>query len=225
MKGRVRGLLGGTSPVNEAHEHTRYPENILSDPDAQRQALEVLTLAQRTADDHIATAQRQADKIRADARATAEQTTRDAEAHARDLQRQADNTLAGAQATATHILQEAEAHAEATRLRGEELVSDARTRAEEIVKAAQADADDLDHHARQQYQEAVGGLAVKREALQQQVEALERFDHEYRTRLTTFMQGQLRALWVDEPQVEGDIEPPAPIGPPSRSKGRTRSTG
>ena len=40
----------------------------------------------------------------------------------------------------------------------------------------------------------------------QQIEALEQFDREYRTRLTRFMQGQLRALWVDEPRVDADVE-------------------
>ena len=51
-------------------------------------------------------------------------------------------------------------------------------------------------------------LATKREALQQQIEALEQFDREYRSRLTTFMQNQLRALWVDEPQVSAEIGQP-----------------
>jgi hypothetical protein len=54
----------------------------------------------------------------------------------------------------------------------------------------------------------VGNLAAKREALQQQIEALQEFDREYRTRLLTFMKAQLRALWVDEPQVDGEIEQP-----------------
>jgi hypothetical protein len=51
----------------------------------------------------------------------------------------------------------------------------------------------------------VGSLGTKREALQQQIEALENFDREYRQRLTTFMQGQLRALWVDQPQVSAEL--------------------
>jgi len=65
----------------------------------------------------------------------------------------------------------------------------------------------------------VGSLATKREGLQNQIEALEQFDREYRQRLTAFMQGQLRALWVDQPQVAGELpepqvaEAPAPGGP------------
>jgi hypothetical protein len=35
---------------------------------------------------------------------------------------------------------------------------------------------------------------------------LEQFDQNYRARLTAFMQAQLRALWVDEPHVDAEIE-------------------
>ena len=60
----------------------------------------------------------------------------------------------------------------------------------------------------------VGSLGVRRESLQQQIEALERFDREYRARLTGFMQNQLRALWVDQPQV-GELEGAEPeVGRP-----------
>ena len=45
------------------------------DPDAQR-ALQVLIMAQRTADEHTASAQHQADSIRADARAIGKHESR-----------------------------------------------------------------------------------------------------------------------------------------------------
>ena len=64
----------------------------------------------------------------------------------------------------------------------------------------------------------MGGLAARREALQQQIEALEQFDRDYRSRLTAFMQSQLRQLWVDQPQVNGDsgkANGPAPGGVPA----------
>src|SRR5918912_1324279 len=48
----------------------------------QQQALQMLALAQRTAEDHIASAHSQADKIEADARVTAEQIVRDAQSQA-----------------------------------------------------------------------------------------------------------------------------------------------
>jgi vacuolar-type H+-ATPase subunit H len=202
MKGRVKGLLTGTFPVTEPSEpQMDTPSSSLTD--THTNALQVLTLAQRTADEHIATAHRQADKICADARTTAQQIVRDAEAHANDLRREADKTLTDARATAEQIADEAQAHADETRRSADQALSEARARAEEIVKDAQANADELKHQAEQRYQDVVGSLATKREALQKQIEALEQFDQDYRTRLTTFMQGQLRALWVDEPHVEG----------------------
>jgi cell division septum initiation protein DivIVA len=215
MKGRVKGLLVGASPMMEPAEHADGP----SDAGAQRQALQVLTLAQRTADEHVATAHRQADKIFAEARATAEQIVQDAEAHADNLRREAEKKVAGTRATADQIARDAQTHADNTRRNAEKILAEARTRAAEIAKDAQANADELKDQAQQKYQDVVGSLATKREALQQQIEALEQFDREYRTRLTTFMQSQLRALWVDEPRVEVEVEEAntAPAGAPVRA--------
>ena len=183
--------------------------NALSEPTAQHKALQVLTLAQRTAEEHIASARGQADAICADARATAEQTVRDAQARARILQEEADKALSDAHATAGKIAREAQARTNHAQRNAEEILSNARVRADEMAKNAQENADELMHQAQQRYEDVVGSLATKREALQRQIEALEQFDGEYRARLTTFMQNQLRALWVDEPQVNVDeIEQP-----------------
>jgi len=120
MKGRVKGLLAGTPPAPREPADEQHPEpplaaTSMSDPHAQQRALQVLTLAQRTADEHVASAHRQADKICADARATAEQIVREAEAHAQQLQREADKALSEARATAGQIGREAQAHADSTR--------------------------------------------------------------------------------------------------------------
>lgn len=207
MKGRVKGLLAGASPVLEHHtEHTDTPAETLTDAGAQRQALQVLTLAQRTADEHVASAHRQADKICADARTMAEQIVREAEAHVDTLRREADKTLADARTNAEQIAQDAQAHADNNRHTADNALADARSQAEEIVKDARANADELKDQAQLRYQDVVGSLATKREALQQQIEALEQFDRDYRSRLTTFMQNQLRALWVDEPHVGTQLD-------------------
>jgi cell division septum initiation protein DivIVA len=211
MKGRVKGLLGGIAPVNEGLEQPDIPSDVLANPDDQRQALQVLLLAQRTAEEHVASAHRQADKICQDARATAEQIARDAQAHANEVRHEADETLSEARASATQVAREAQAHADNARRNADKVLSDARARADEIAKKAQASADQLNHQAQQRYDDVVGSLAAKREALQKQIEALEQFDREYRSRLTNFMQTQLRALWVDQPQVDGEIEPPGSV--------------
>jgi cell division septum initiation protein DivIVA len=202
MRGRVKGLLGGPTPfVNDTLEPMDVSPNP-NDANAQHHALQVLTLAQRTGEEHIASARRESDRIIAEARAQAEQVMRDAQSHAQVLQKDAEKALADAHASAAQITEAAQAHANAAQHSAEDILGDARARADELVKAAQASADELKHQAHQKYEDVVGSLATKRESLQRQIEALEQFDHDYRARLTSFMQHQLRSLWVDEPRVE-----------------------
>jgi DivIVA domain-containing protein len=57
--------------------------------DGEQQALRVLMMAQRTADDHVSDARREADKLLSDARGKAEEVTREARAKADALERDA----------------------------------------------------------------------------------------------------------------------------------------
>jgi DivIVA domain-containing protein len=57
--------------------------------DGEQQALRVLMMAQRTADDHVNDARREADKLLTDARTQAEELTRDARSKAEALERDA----------------------------------------------------------------------------------------------------------------------------------------
>jgi cell division septum initiation protein DivIVA len=205
MRGRVKGLLGGGMAPEDGPPDYGYER---PDPDAQR-ALQVLVMAQRTADEHTATAQQQADNIRADALATAEQIARDAQAHVEGARREAAHTMSDAQAKAEQIVREAQAHADATRRDGEKVLSDARAQAMAIGKDAQAAAAGLEREAKQRYDDVVGSLATKRDALQEQIEALQEFDRNYRSRLRQFMQGQLRVLGEDEPPARSDGQQPA----------------
>lgn len=211
MKGRVKGLFGGASPDNEVMD----ARQVLPDPDSQRQALQVLILAQRTADEHVATAQRQADKIRADARATADQIVRDAQAQADGARREAGKILSDARGRAEQVARDGQAYADGARRDADKMLSDARARAEEMTKNAQASADELEREAQQRYQEAVGGLIAKRAALQQQIEALQQFDRDYRARLRTFMQSQLLALGADDPSPNAETRQPAAAPTPA----------
>jgi vacuolar-type H+-ATPase subunit H len=181
---------------------------------AQRDALVVLTMAQRTADEHVAGAHQEADRIVQDAQSTAERIVHQAEAHADDLRADAEDVLAQARADAGRIVQEARTHADKTEQAADDLLADARARASEIVKIATQRADDLKHQAEMRYQDVVGSLAAKRESLQQQIESLERFDREYRSRLTTFMQTQLRALWAEQPHLDPGAESEEPDDDP-----------
>jgi cell division septum initiation protein DivIVA len=168
-------------------------------------ALQVLTLAQRTADEHLATARHQAEKIHADAQAAAEQTARNAEIHAHQVRQEADKVLAEARETAQQMAREARVRAQDVEREAARILAAAQERAERIGAEAQANAEELKAQAEQRYQDVVGSLATRREALQGQIEALEMFDRDYRARLTRFMQNQLRALWVEEPHVGGEV--------------------
>jgi cell division septum initiation protein DivIVA len=216
MKDRVKGLLG-TPPGGESAEQPVSGPGPVSGSamDTPHQALHVLTLAQRTADQHVASAQAQADKIAEDARSNAEQIARDAQVHAHKVRQDADKALADAREAAAQIARDARGRAEEAQREADRILSDAQAKAEQIAADAQANAEELKMQAEQRYQDVVGSLASKRESLQQQIEALEQFDRDYRSRLTSFMQGQLRALWVDEPQVtefdDEDGDGPVPV--------------
>jgi len=190
------------------------PMEVPPDAAAQHQALQVLTLAQRTAEEHLVSAKREADRICGEARDAASQIVRDAQVHAETMQREAEQARADAHAAAAQVAKDARRYADEARQDAEEILSEARMRADEFSKHAQSEADELQHLAQQRYEDVVGSLAARREGLQQQIEALERFDREYRARLQAFMQSQLRALWSDEPRVDPElIEQPEPMPP------------
>jgi DivIVA domain-containing protein len=70
-------------------EQVRSQGGPVSAGDGEQQALRVLMMAQRTADDHVSDARREADKLLSDARSKAEEVTREARAKADALERDA----------------------------------------------------------------------------------------------------------------------------------------
>jgi cell division septum initiation protein DivIVA len=195
---RVQRLLAAVSTDGKTSENpmivpgTRKPD----------QALAVLTMAQRTAEQHVADANRDAEKIRAAAQAEADIVAQKAKDHADKVRADAARTMGDARVAAEQASRDAERAKNDARNEANLIVAEARTEAERITSGAQDDAEQLRLQAQRRYDDFVGGLTAKRESLQQQIEALEHFDREYRTRLMSFMQGQLRALWVDQPEVE-----------------------
>jgi cell division septum initiation protein DivIVA len=224
MKDRVKVMLSGSSADSETSEHVLIaPNNNQVHQNTNQvhpnQALQVLTMAQRTAEEHVTTAHRQADKIHTDALAAADEIARDAQVHAHNVRREADKVLFEARASVEQTAREQQARAEEAKRHADKIVADARAQADAIAASARANADQLRVQAQQRYEDVVGSLGTKREGLQQQIEALEHFDREYRGRLTAFMQGQMRALWVDQPQVTEELEPialdaPVQVAPP-----------
>ncbi|GAB2628712.1 hypothetical protein Aab01nite_21600 [Paractinoplanes abujensis] len=177
VTGRVRLLLGRASVDSVTAIHPVVSSISPEDPappasaELPGEALQVLTLAQRTAEEYVAAANRTAQTVREEAEKSAE-----------------------------HCRAEAREYAERMRAEADALLTAARAEAERIIADGNETAEQLAQRAQRRYEDAVGGLAVKRKALQEQIETLEVFDAEYRRRLMAFLQGQLRALWADQPQ-------------------------
>jgi vacuolar-type H+-ATPase subunit H len=202
MTDRVGGLRAARAAVPVPPPQPEMP----ADDGGRRQALQVLMLAQRTAEEHVAGARQQADKIHAQAQARAEQIVRDAQARAYSVRQETEDALSQARARAEQIVSDAQAQADQARRTAETIVSEARARADEIAVDARARAEDMQQRAQQRYEDVVGSLAAKREALQQDIEALEHFDHDYRAQLISFMQAQMRTLWIDAQHLTAGIE-------------------
>lgn len=211
---RVKRLLAAVSADGKTSEHPTVSAGV-----KPNQALQVLTMAQRTAEQHVADANRDAAKIREGAQAAADKVAREAQEHADKIRRDAEKIMADARSASEQAAREAQRTTDDARRQAEMIVQEARAKATSITADARGEAQQLGARAQQRYDDFVGGLSAKRESLQQQIEALEQFDREYRARLMSFMQAQLRALWVDEPQVEqqpgdDDAEVHAPASAP-----------
>ncbi|MEV6350485.1 hypothetical protein [Actinoplanes sp. NPDC051851] len=132
-------------------------------------------------------------------------------------QRTADDHLAAADTHARRIHDDARSYAAEIRAEADRVLADARREAERIVSEGNDRAEHVALQAQRHYEDTVGGLTIKRQALQSQIEALAAFDQEYRQRITSFLQNQLRALWSEEPRVTDVLEfeaamPGGPVG-------------
>ncbi|MEU3073694.1 DivIVA domain-containing protein [Streptomyces laurentii] len=123
----------------------------------------------------------------------------------------AARVLSLAQQTADQAI--AEARSEANKIVGE-----ARSRAEGLERDARAKADALERDAQEKHRVAMGSLESARATLERKVEDLRGFEREYRTRLKSYLESQLRQL---DSQADESLAPPrtpaAPSLPPSPS--------
>jgi DivIVA domain-containing protein len=133
------------------------------------QAVQMLALAQQTADQHLAQSKTEAERLLAEAQANAHAALTNA-------QTQSDKHLAEAKARAEQIERESSA------------------------KAAQAVQD-----AEQRAATITAQLEQRKAALERRVEELRTFEREYRTRLKSYLESQLRDL-----DASGRAEPVVP---------------
>ena len=139
------------------------------DPSGHLQAAKLLGLAQETADRLTSDAKTESQRTIADARASSEQM------------------VAEARGKSDTMLSEARQKAEA-------LLSDARNRSESQLKQAEDKAAALKADAEKKHAEVMGTINEQRSALEARIESLRTYEREYRTRLKTYLEGQLEEL-------------------------------
>jgi DivIVA domain-containing protein len=96
-------------------------------------------------------------------------------------------TGGNASETATGILALAQRTAD-------EHVAEARTQADRIIGEARTRADQLKREADDKHRQMIGSLENERVTLEREVEKLRTFEREYRSRLKSYLEGQLREL-------------------------------
>jgi DivIVA domain-containing protein len=102
----------------------------------------------------------------------------------------------------------------------DEHVSEARTQADRIIGEARTRADQLKREADDKHRQMIGSLENERVTLEREVEKLRTFEREYRTRLKSYLEGQLRELDGRPTQAPGGPGPSGtsnPVGQPGAS--------
>jgi DivIVA domain-containing protein len=133
----------------------------------------------------------QAAKVLGLAQQIADQLTREAKAEAEGMLRTAHTTsaqsLSEARAKADGLINEA-------RNRAETVLNDARTKAEALERASREKAASLERDAERKHTEIIGSISQEKSILEKKIEELRSFERDYRTRLTTYLDSQLREL-------------------------------
>lgn len=139
------------------------------DADHHVQVAKVLSLAQEMAERLTAEAKSEADGMLSDARTKSEQL------------------LAEARSKSDGLVNDA-------RARAETMLNDARTRAETLERQSREKAATLVGDAERKQNEIIGSITREKTVLEKKIEELRTFEREYRTRLKTYLESQLRDL-------------------------------
>ncbi|WP_017974162.1 DivIVA domain-containing protein [Actinopolyspora halophila] len=156
--------------------------------DQHVQAAKVLGLAQEMADRLTGEAKTESDSMLSEARTKSEQLLSDARTKADSMVNDA-------------------------RSRAETMLNDARSRAETLERQAREKAAGLERDAQHKHAEVMGNITQEKNALEKKIETLRTFEREYRSRLQSYLESQLREL-----QDRGSAAP-------AESSGGARSAG
>ncbi|HEY6425288.1 MAG TPA: DivIVA domain-containing protein [Pseudonocardiaceae bacterium] len=111
---------------------------------------------------------------------------------------EADGMLGEARAKSEQMLSEARAKADGmvteARTRAETMLNDARTRVETLDRQSREKAMSLERDAQRKHTEIIGSINQEKNNLEKKIDELRTFEREYRTRLKTYLESQLREL-------------------------------
>ena len=110
-----------------------------------------------------------------------------AEKYVSDAKAEADRMIGDARSTADRMIGEA-------RSKADSMVGEARTQATTVERDARSKATSLVQDAERRHNEIIGGLEERKGTLEKRIEELRTFEREYRTRLQTYLNAQLREL-------------------------------
>ncbi len=163
------------------------PEQAPSVGDELSQATRMLALATETADRHVSEAKAQADRLLAEARTSSEKMV--SEATSKSEQQLAD-----------------------ARTKSEAMLADAKTRSESLDRDSQARAQALTQDAERKQAEIMGSMEQRKTTLDKQIEDLRTFEREYRARLKSYLESQLRDLDSRNSSEPSAQQRPASVG-------------
>ena len=173
---RQDGLRGAGGPGDGPRMPVGAPAPQLAAADAGMdggdhhvQAAKVLGLAQEMADRLTAEAKNEADTMLSDARTKSEQLLSDARTKSDGLVNDA-------------------------RARAETMLNDARTRADTLERQSREKSASLVSDAERKQNEIIGAIQRDKSVLEKKIDELRTFEREYRTRLKTYLESQLRDL-------------------------------
>ena len=111
---------------------------------------------------------------------------------------EADTMLTDARTKAEQLLSEARTKSDSltndARARAETMLNDARTRAETLERQSRDKATTLVGDAERKQAEIIGSITRDKSVLEKKIDELRTFEREYRTRLKTYLESQLRDL-------------------------------
>jgi len=142
--------------------------------------------------------------------------TETADRHVGEAKAQADRLLADARTSSEQMVTKAKTSSD-------EQLAEARTKSEGMLSEAKTRAQALTQDAERKQTEIMGGLEQRKSALEKEIENLRTFEREYRTRLKSYLESQLRDLDGRSSAEPADQQRPAGVGQQQNSANQPQS--